>query len=47
MATNILASRLAHKEKMIQLMRETMQSGGSFFASEKSLLSQFMEVCST
>ncbi len=47
MATNILASRLAHKEKMIRLMRETVQSGGSVFAGEKSLLSQFMEVCST
>jgi hypothetical protein len=47
MATNILASRLAHKEKMIRLMRETVQSGGSVFAGEKSLLSQFIEVCST
>ena len=32
----------AEKEKMIQRIRETVQSGGSVFAGEKSLLSQFV-----
>jgi hypothetical protein len=30
----------AEKEKMIQRIRETVQSGGSVFVGEKSLLSQ-------
>ncbi len=32
----------AEKEQMIQRIRETVQSGGSVFAGEKSLLSQFV-----
>jgi DNA-binding HxlR family transcriptional regulator len=32
----------AEREQMIQLMRETVQSGGSVFVGEKSLLGQFV-----
>jgi hypothetical protein len=32
----------AEKEKMIQRIRETVQSGGSVFVGEKSLLSQLV-----
>jgi DNA-binding HxlR family transcriptional regulator len=32
----------AEREQMIRLMRETVQSGGSVFVGEKSLLSQFV-----
>src|SRR5438045_9632460 len=32
----------AEKKKMIQRIRETVQSGGSVFAGEKSLLRQFV-----
>jgi len=32
----------ADRDQMIRLMRETVQSGGSVFAGEKSLLSTFM-----
>jgi DNA-binding HxlR family transcriptional regulator len=37
-----IALMQAEKEKMIGLIRETVQSGGSVFAGEKSLISQFM-----
>jgi DNA-binding HxlR family transcriptional regulator len=37
-----MALMQAEKEKMIGLIRETVQSGGSVFAGEKSLISQFM-----
>jgi len=32
----------AEREKMIRLIRETVQSGGSVFVGEKSLLGQFV-----
>jgi DNA-binding HxlR family transcriptional regulator len=35
-----IALMKAEREKMIRLMRETVQSGGSVFVGEKSLLSQ-------
>ena len=37
-----IALMKADREKMIGLMRETVQSGGSVFVGEKSLLSQFV-----
>jgi DNA-binding HxlR family transcriptional regulator len=37
-----IALMKADREKMIGLIRETVQSGGSVFAGEKSLLSQFL-----
>jgi len=37
-----IALTRAEKEKMIRLIRETVQSGGSVFAGEKSLISKFM-----
>ena len=37
-----IALMKADREKMIRLIRETVQSGGSVFAGEKSLLSTFM-----
>ena len=37
-----IALMKAEREKMIGLMRETVQSGGSVFVGEKSLLSQFV-----
>ncbi len=37
-----IALMKAEKAKMIRLIRETVQSGGSVFAGEKSLISQFM-----
>ena len=42
-----MALMKADREQMIRLMRETVQSGGSVFAGEQSLLSQFMESGST
>jgi DNA-binding HxlR family transcriptional regulator len=37
-----IALMKADREKMIGLIRETVQSGGSVFVGEKSLLSQFV-----
>ena len=37
-----IALMKAEREKMIGLIRETVQSGGSVFVGEKSLLSQFV-----
>ena len=37
-----IALMKAEREKMIRLIRETVQSGGSVFVGEKSLLSQFV-----
>jgi DNA-binding HxlR family transcriptional regulator len=37
-----IALMRADREKMIQLIRETVRSGGSVFAGEKSLLSQLV-----
>ncbi|HYU75644.1 MAG TPA: helix-turn-helix domain-containing protein [Ktedonobacteraceae bacterium] len=37
-----IALMKAEREKMIQLIRETVQSGGSVFVGEKSLLGQFV-----
>jgi len=37
-----IALMKADREKMIRLIRETVQSGGSVFVGEKSLLSQFV-----
>ncbi len=37
-----IALMKADRDQMIRLMRETVQSGGSVFAGEKSLLSTFM-----
>lgn len=37
-----IALMRADREKMIQLIRETVQHGGSVFAGEKSLLSQLV-----
>ena len=37
-----IALMKADREKMIRLIRETAQSGGSVFVGEKSLLSQFV-----
>src|SRR5436305_9608703 len=37
-----IALMRADREKMIGLIRETVQSGGSVFVGEKSLLSQFV-----
>jgi DNA-binding HxlR family transcriptional regulator len=37
-----IALMQAEREKMIGLMRETVQNGGSVFGGEKSLLSQFI-----
>jgi hypothetical protein len=37
-----IALMQTEKEKMIGLIRETVQRGGSVFAGEKSLLSQFV-----
>jgi DNA-binding HxlR family transcriptional regulator len=37
-----IALMKAEREKMIRLIRETVQSGGSVFAGEKSLLGQFV-----
>ncbi len=37
-----IALMKADREKMIGLMRETVQSGGSVFVGEKSLVSQFV-----
>ena len=37
-----IALMKADREKMIRLIRETVQSGNSVFAGEKSLLSQFV-----
>lgn len=37
-----IALMRADREKMIQLIRETVQHGGSVFAGEESLLSQFV-----
>jgi DNA-binding HxlR family transcriptional regulator len=37
-----IAQMKAEREKMIRLIRETVQSGGSVFVGEKSLLSQFV-----
>ncbi len=37
-----IALMRAEREKMIGLIRETVQSGGSVFVGEKSLLSQFV-----
>lgn len=37
-----IATMKADREKMIQLIRETVQNGGSVFAGEKSLISQFV-----
>ena len=37
-----IALMKADREKMIHLIRETVQSGGSVFVGEKSLLSQFV-----
>jgi len=37
-----IALMKADRERMIRLIRETVQSGGSVFAGEKSLLSTFM-----
>ncbi len=37
-----IALMKAEREKMIQLIRETVQSGGSVFVGEKSLLGQLV-----
>jgi DNA-binding HxlR family transcriptional regulator len=37
-----IALMKTEREKMIQLIHETVQSGGAVFAGEKSLVSQFM-----
>ena len=37
-----IALMKADREKMIRLIRETVQSGGSVFVGEKSLVSQFV-----
>jgi DNA-binding HxlR family transcriptional regulator len=37
-----IALMKAEREKMIRLMRETVQSGGSVFVGEKSLLDRFV-----
>src|SRR5207245_10313936 len=37
-----IALMKAEREKMIRLIRETVQSGGSVFVGEKSLLGQFV-----
>ena len=37
-----IALMKAEREKMIRLIRETVQSGGSVFVGEKSLISQFV-----
>jgi DNA-binding HxlR family transcriptional regulator len=42
-----IALMKADREQMIRLMREIVQSGGSVFAGEKSLLSTFMEFSSS
>jgi len=38
----LIAVMKAERDQMIRLMRETVQSGGSVFAGEKSILSTFM-----